>query len=305
MSSITFTWTVQPSEDGQLLRNYLREEKRISRRALADIKYKGGKITVNDQEVTVRYVVATGDVVTINFPEEKVSEWIKPTMLPLDIVFEDDHLLVLNKPPYLPTIPSKGINEESLAGAVIHYYQENGIRSTFHAINRLDKNTSGLLMIGKHRHIHDLFVKEHVKKNVRRTYLALVHGEVMDSSGTIDAPIGRKEGSIIERTVTDAVDGQSAVTHFEVVERYRGATLVQLKLETGRTHQIRVHLSHKGHPIIGDTLYGGREDGIDRQALHSSVLEFTHPLTDEVHILRRPLPKDMERLVEKWRNNLA
>lgn len=295
---IAFKWVVNPEENGLLLREYLRVKHKISRRALADIKFKGGAISVNGKPVTVRYELCTDDIVQLTFPEEKVSEWIKPFSIPLTITFEDEHILVLNKPPFLPTIPSMGDGDtRSLAGAVLNYYGDIGLKSTFHAVNRLDKNTSGLLMIAKHRYVHDLFAKSLGVEGITRTYVAIVHGVMDRVEGTIDAPIGRKEGSIIEREVRD--DGQRAVTHYKVMEKYDGASLVQLQLETGRTHQIRVHLSHLGFPIVGDTLYGGREEGICRQALHSAVLRFTHPFSGEHHVVETLLPDDMAGLREK------
>lgn len=292
---LTFNWIVKSYEQGKLLREYLRETQKISRRALADIKFKGGRLEVNGKEATVRYCLCAGDVVTLTFPDEPVSSWIKPVAIPFKIEFEDEHVLVVDKPPFLPTIPSRvDGGTASLAGAVLHYYEEIGLKTTFHAVNRLDKNTSGLLIVAKHRYVHDLFSKSINKMTVNRTYSAIVHGEVKEAEGIICEPIGRKEGSIIEREVRS--DGQRAVTYFKVIERLNDASILQLQLETGRTHQIRVHLSHLGHPIIGDTLYGGEEADILRQALHSSVLEFEHPFSGEKHFVESELPEDMVQL---------
>lgn len=292
-----FTWITGTEDQGKLLREFLRDNQQISRRALASIKYKGGHLEVNGREVSVRHPLCAGDKVTLTFPEEPVSEWITPVAIPLAICFEDEHVLVLNKPSFLPTIPTRVDGAASLAGAVLHYYEKVGLKSTFHAVNRLDRNTSGLLLIAKHRYVHDLFSKSMNNEIIKRTYCAIVHGTVLEEEGIISAPIGRKDDSIIEREVRS--DGQRAITRFKVLKKFKTATLVQLQLETGRTHQIRVHLSHLGHPIIGDTLYGGEGVFINRQALHSSVLEFQHPFTGDRHVVESKLPEDMEHLMDQ------
>nr|WP_090889544.1 RluA family pseudouridine synthase [Evansella caseinilytica] len=300
MNRLKLIWKVADKEAGQLLRTFLREEKRISKKALADIKFQGGQLTVNGEEVTVRYCIRAGDEVEVLFPAEEVSAGIVPVNRPLPIVFEDDYLLVINKPSALATIPSRE-HRESLAGAVIDYFQRNCIASTFHAVSRLDRDTSGLLMVAKYRYVHDLFVHASIGHPIARTYMALVHGKLTALSGTIDAPIARKSDSIIEREVS--AEGQRAVTHFEVLEHYREATLVKVRLETGRTHQIRVHFSHIGHPLIGDTLYGGRKEGLNRHGLHSSEMVFTHPLTGKRHQLTCPLPRDMQEKISWMKND--
>ncbi|MDG5789123.1 RluA family pseudouridine synthase [Evansella sp. AB-P1] len=296
MKKAHFTWIITEEVEGLLLRDFLRFNQHISRKALADIKFNDGKITVNDREENVRYILNKGDVVRVFFPKEEVSEWIKPSPIPLHILFEDEHLLVLNKPPGLPTIPSRDVKEESLAGAVIHYYQRNDYSYTFHGINRLDKDTSGLMMVAKHRYIHDLFMKQQQEYKVHRIYKALVHGNITECKGTIDAPIARKATSIIEREVSSA--GQRAISHYTVEEQYSNGALVKIALETGRTHQIRVHFSYLGHPLLGDTLYGGKREGIDRQALHSSKLRFFHPIEKREFTFSSPLPSDMEKKLE-------
>jgi len=182
-----------------------------------------------------------------------------------------------------------------LSHALLHYYEQHHIASTIHLVNRLDRDTSGLLIVAKHRYVHHLFSKEQRHHNIHRTYRALVHGVLPGDNGTINEPIGRKNESIIEREVRP--DGQHAVTHYEVLERFNDYTYVQLKLETGRTHQIRVHLSHLGHPLLGDELYGGRRDAIERQALHSYELNFYHPILQKAFSFTAEIPEDMRRLV--------
>ncbi|MGO4889370.1 RluA family pseudouridine synthase [Anaerobacillus sp. MEB173] len=288
---ISFTWNVNEAFAGQMLRYFLREEKQLSRQALTDIKFRGGSIFVNDQPVNVRYVLKNGDKITLTFPPEQRSEYMKSVEIPLTIVFEDDHFLIIHKPPHLPTIPSRLEPNWSLANGVLFYYDQNDIASTFHAVNRLDRDTSGLVLIAKHRYAHDLLTRQQKSGIVKRSYKALIHGRVPADHGTINAPIGRKPCSIIEREVRS--DGQEAITHFRVIHRYNDVTLIELSLETGRTHQIRVHMAHLGYPLLGDDLYGGKRELISRQALHSDRLSFFHPFLEEQLTFSVLLEQDM------------
>lgn len=296
MKQLTFNWIIRGTSNGKRLRDYLLKEKLISRHALKDIKFKGGALYVNDRPVTVRYELKEGDQVTVCFPEEEVSEYMKPLDLPLDILYEDDHFIAINKPADLPTIPSRFRSKESLAQGVLHYYQENGIASTIHPINRLDRNTTGIVLFAKHRYGHSLMSRQQKDGQMHRAYSALCHRRPEPDCGTIDEPIGRKEGSIIERCVLS--DGQVAKTHYQLLKAYEDYSLVKLKLETGRTHQIRVHMSFIGHPLLGDELYGGTQQLIDRQALHSESLEFYHPFREEQQSIIAPLPEDMHELIK-------
>nr|WP_239534606.1 RluA family pseudouridine synthase [Priestia taiwanensis] len=270
-------------------------EKHISKAALTDIKFKGGHLLVNDEHVTVRYIVQAGDEVEVVFPPEIRSEDMAAECIPLDIVYEDDYVLVINKEAGIPTIPSREHPTGTLANALLGYYDTIGLMSTVHIVTRLDKDTSGLMLIAKNRFVHHLLAKQQKTHKIARMYGAVVHGKVECASGTIDAPIGRKDTSIIEREVR--MDGQKAVTHYIIDSIGEGYSVVTLQLETGRTHQIRVHMSHIGHPLLGDDLYGGRTDVIERQALHSKQLTFTHPFTDEQLMLHAELPEDMARTV--------
>lgn len=296
MRGITLKWQVEKNQHECLLRDFLRKEKQISRLALTDIK-KYGKLLVNGAEVTVRAVVIFGDEVTVVFPVEKRSEGLQAKNIPLSVVYEDDHLLVINKQAFLVTIPSIYHPEQSLANAVLYYYDRNEIPFTFHAVNRLDRDTSGLLIVAKHRYAHDLLTKQQRLGQVKRTYLAIVHGIIEHDVGTISAPLGRKGESIIEREVAD--DGQEAVTHYQVVQFLEHETVVQLQLETGRTHQIRVHMASIGHPLLGDDLYGGLITKINRQALHSWQLDFFHPILKQNMSFKADPPEDISKLMRK------
>ncbi|WP_349410280.1 RluA family pseudouridine synthase [Pseudalkalibacillus sp. SCS-8] len=299
MKQTAFSWSVDFSEAGMLLRDYLIRKKMISRQALTDIKYKGGALFVNDESVTVKRRLCEGDVVKVVFPKEEISLSMEPVSIPLKVLYEDEHFLAVNKAPCLPTIPSRFQNDESLAQGVLHYFQENGIPSTIHTINRLDRDTSGIVLFAKHRYGHSLLSRQQQSRKLNRTYVALCHGTPAIEKGMIDRPIGRKEGSIIERCVTDG--GQQAITRYELKQSYEDYSLVELKLETGRTHQIRVHMASIGYPLLGDDLYGGERSMIDRQALHSRTMRFYHPFKEKEVNLEAPIPDDMKKLIQRER----
>lgn len=294
----TLTWNVTDSFSGSLLRDFLKRQ-HISRAALTDIKFKGGCIEVNGEKVNVRYKLTTGDFVKVTFPPEYPSESLKPTCLPLDVIYEDDYLLVINKSAGMPSIPTREHLNDSLSNALLFYYEQNSIASTIHLVNRLDRDTSGLLIVAKYRHVHFLFSQAQEQRAIKRTYRALVHGTLSKKEGIIDAPIGRKNDSIIERVVRS--DGQYAVTHYKLIEEYDGFSEVDLQLDTGRTHQIRVHMEYLGNPLLGDSLYGGSRERISRQALHSYKLTFFHPILQREVSFQSPLPDDMQRLVQQSR----
>ncbi|MED4455446.1 RluA family pseudouridine synthase [Metabacillus fastidiosus] len=295
MKSFRLQWTMTKVEEGKLVREFL-QEKRISKRALTDIKFSGGAIKVNGEDVNVRHLLKDGEILTVIFPEEKRSDGLKRQKLEFQIVYEDDHCLVINKPPFLPSIPSREHQTGTLANGLADYYEENDIPSTVHIVNRLDKDTSGIMLIAKHRFAHSLFSAEQKDKRIERTYTAIVHGIIENDTGIINEPIGRKADSIIEREVRS--DGQTAVTHYRVLQRFDDKTLLSLQLETGRTHQIRVHLSSMGHPLCGDTLYGGMRTEINRQALHSEHICFWHPFLEKEISFSTELPFDMKEILK-------
>lgn len=296
MSRFTLTWTITEKEEGKLIREFLKEQG-ISKTALTDIKFHGGAIFVDEQPVTVRHRLCYGETLRVLFPPESPSEGMMPEAIPLDIVYEDEYVLVVNKPPFMATIPSREHPGGTLANALLHHYKKQQLQSTIHVVTRLDRDTSGLVLIAKHRHLHHLLSTLQKQGKVARRYEAICHGRIEKDEGTIDAPIARKSDSIIAREVRE--DGQRAVTHFRVLQRFRDYTHLSLRLETGRTHQIRVHLAHIGHPLAGDELYGGSKEMIGRQALHSKELSFFHPLKKQQYTFSCPLPDDMKRLIER------
>lgn len=288
-------WDIDDVHAGMLIKEFLKEAE-VSGTALTDIKFKGGRIIVNHGEVNVRYKLQAGDRLTVIFPPEVPSEGVKGEEIPLPILFEDDYLLVVIKPANMNTIPSREHPTGSLANALVGYYNKIGLTATSHIVTRLDRDTSGIVLIAKHRHIHHLFSKMQQNGQVKRTYEALVGGQIREDSGTIEQPISRKADSIIERVVSP--DGQYALTHYRVMGRYRGFTRVELQLETGRTHQIRVHMSYLGHPLLGDDLYGGDTSLIARQALHCKKIEFNHPIHKEQMTFLAPIPGDIEKIIK-------
>ncbi|MEK5522370.1 RluA family pseudouridine synthase [Heyndrickxia sp. FSL W8-0423] len=278
MASYSLQWTIAHKDKDKIIRQFL-SEKDISRRALTDIKFAGGKITVNQREENVLYQLKCGDRLEVTFPPEKSSETLIGEDIPIQIIFEDKDLLVIDKPAFMNTIPSREHPHGSLANALIGYYQKKSIDATVHIVTRLDRNTSGLVLVAKHRYIHHLLSQMQQKRMIKRTYEALVEGVLSEDDGTIDAPIGRKDSSIIEREVR--ADGKAARTHYHVMKRGSKFCHIKLTLDTGRTHQIRVHMSYIGHPLLGDDLYGGNTDIYERQALHCSNLTFYHPTLEK------------------------
>lgn len=229
----------------------------------------------------------------MNFIE--TSDNIVPTKMVLNIIFEDDYLLVINKSAGIPVHPSCNYYENSLSNGVKYYFNSIGLNRKIRPVNRLDKDTSGLVIFAKHEYIQDMLVKQMKNNTFKKEYLALLNGNLSKTSGTIDAPIRRKTGSIMEREISE--DGETAISHFELIKNFENYCLVKYTLETGRTHQLRVHSKYIGHSILGDTLYGTASDLIPRQALHAQKVTFLHPITKETLILESPLPLDINNLI--------
>lgn len=287
-------------EDGLKLREFL-AEREISKRTLTATKYDGGKLTVNGIERDVRYVLSVGDEVEIIFPEEELSSGLIAEDGDLNIVYEDEAILILNKPAGQSTIPSFNHRLGTIANYTAGKFLREGIPSTVHVVTRLDLNTSGLLCIAKNRHIHHLLGEQIRQSEFHRQYEAIVEGHVEQDAFVINERIGRKDGSIIERIVRS--DGKVARTDVQVLKRFtkngHDFTAVALILHTGRTHQIRAHMKWAGHPLAGDDLYGGQQVLIARQALHCSLFTFNHPVTGERKVFRSEMSKDMKQLLSE------
>nr|WP_295973952.1 RluA family pseudouridine synthase [uncultured Bacillus sp.] len=265
---------------------------------------KDGQALVNGKSVKTNYKCNVNDQIEITIPEPEILD-VVPEEMDLDIYYEDEDVIVVNKPKGMVVHPAAGHLTGTLVnGLMAHCKDLSGINGVLRPgiVHRIDKDTSGLLMVAKNDLAHECLVNQLVEKSVTRKYLAVVHGNIAHDYGTIDAPIGRDPKDRQSMTVVD--NGKHAVTHFHVLERYKDFSLVECRLETGRTHQIRVHMKYIGYPLAGDPKYGPRKTlDLDGQALHAAVLGFKHPRTGEFLEFEAPLPKAFEQLILKLRNN--
>lgn len=254
-----------------------------------------GTILLNNQPAFPYTMVKSGDQICLSVISET---GIMPTDIPLSIAYEDEHLLVIDKQAGLLIHPAKDNHTMSLANAVIYYYRKNNSDFGFHPVLRLDRNTSGLVLIAKQPYIQHMLSNKPLI--ITKRYLAVVAGCPLPQEGLIDAPIARHPNSIIQRIVDTS--GQEARTRYRTIICFQEASLLEIELLTGRTHQIRVHLSHSGHPLLGDDLYGGSVSLITRQALHAHHLSFTHPISQKTIAISSPLPEDLQTLLYKLGN---
>lgn len=284
-------------EDANLRVELFLRRRGFSRQNLVEIKRMPKSIMVNGIHYYMKQTLAEGDLLQVHISETECSEKIPPMEAPLDIIYEDEDLMVINKAADMPIHPSMNNYYNSLANALAYYFEKQGKPFIFRCSNRLDRDTSGLTIVSKHLVSASILAEQVAKREVDREYLAIVRGSVLPETGTICAPLGRKDGSIIERTV-DWDNGEEAVTHYHKVKESNGHSLISLKLETGRTHQIRIHMKHIGYPLVGDYLYNPDMEYIGRQALHSHKMRFRHPITGEQMEFTAPLPEDMKRVLD-------
>lgn len=269
-----------------LVKNYFQ----ISDRLLVKLKQKQ-KLFVNNTKAYVDLPLKVGDIITVHIDFIEDNSNIVPTKIPLNIIYEDEGLLVINKQPKIPVHPSMDHFEDSLSNGVRYYFDEIGLQKKIRPVNRLDKDTSGLVVFAKNEYIQECLVKQMKTKQFIKEYIAVCDGIFKNNKSTINAPISRKENSIIERCVSE--NGDNAITHYEVIKTLNNCSVVKCILETGKTHQIRVHMAHLGHPLLGDTLYGTSSPLISRQALHAYKISFIHPVTREKLELTAPIPEDI------------
>ncbi len=270
--------------------DFLKQEG-FSRHILSSMKNSSGNcIVLNGERGFGRSVLKEGDRLVVTVPEVESGENIIRTEMDLDILYEDEDILVINKPAGMPVHPSMGNYENTLANGIAWYFSQKGEDFVYRCINRLDRDTTGALILAKNPLSAAVLSVQMKRRQIRRTYLALVDG-VLPESGVVDAPIARMEGSVITREVNFET-GESAMTHYERLAVGRYYSLAELHLETGRTHQIRVHMKYIGHPLPGDYLYHPDYRRIQRQPLHSFQLEFTHPITKEPMLFTAPVPED-------------
>lgn len=288
----TIDYQITRADEGIRIEQFLRRQG-FSGQNLTLIKRMPQNILLNGQFVYMKDNVHAGDHLRVQINEEASSEKIPPVDLPLDIIYEDEDIIVLNKAAGMPIHPSMANYENSLANALTYYYEKQGKPFIFRCTNRLDRDTSGLTIVAKHLVASSILSDAVAKKEVRREYLAICSGIPDPTTATIDAPLARVDGTILAREV-DFSCGDRAITHYKVEKALNDHALVSLQLETGRTHQIRVHMKYIGYPLIGDYLYNPDMRYMKRQALHSYRMSFIHPITKEPMTFTAALPQDME-----------
>ena len=256
---------------------------------------KNKKILFNGKEIDTRTLITYPGIIKIDFNYNEDNSNIVATKMYLNIVYEDEWMLVVDKPADCPIHPSRFHFDDSLSNGIKYYFDSINLNKKIRPVNRLDLNTSGLVIFAKCEYIQEQFSIQMTKNLFKKEYLCLVDGLFKEKIGTIDLPIGRKQGSIIERTINE--NGKKSITHYEVLKEFDNYSLVHCKLETGRTHQIRVHMQAIGHPILGDTLYGKYSDLINRQALHSYKIQCIHPVTGKELKFVADLPRDIQILI--------
>ena len=283
---------VVPEEDaGRRIDHFLRRQG-LTGHTLVELKKWPEGVLLNGSPVYMVERLQPGDHLQLQIIEALSSPHIVPSDMPLDIRYEDDDIMVIHKPAGVPTHPSMNHYENTLANGLTAYFAAREEPFVFRCCNRLDRDTSGLTLIAKHYAASGILSEMAARKEIMRRYLAIVRGRPDPPEGVIDVPLGRKPGSIIERMI-DPEHGEQAVTHYRCLYSSNGHTLVELRLETGRTHQIRIHLQYLGYPLIGDYLYNPDYEWIGRQALHSCSLDFRHPMTGEPMHFEASMPPDM------------
>ena len=289
--------------DGKTLGQLLRLELRFSTKMIKYLKYRPDGMTVNGERRTVRYILQKGDVLELATEDSEASPKIRAVELPLEILYEDADLVVPVKPANMPTHPSHDHYDDTVANALAYRYEKSGTPFVFRPINRLDRNTSGLLLIARHKAAAGILTKAMQEGRIQKRYLAILDGEMPPTEhGHIDACLHRTAASIIVREVCspDTPDADPSLTEYRTLAVGNGHTLVEASPVTGRTHQLRVHFSHLGYPITGDDLYGTPSDAIDRHALHARSLSFPLPSNDETTVLTAPLTKDFAELLKLY-----
>lgn len=303
----TIIYIIDEAHTGIQIKDYLKSLW-YSSKNLITLKKQEGSVILNGTPAFLNQILKTDDELVIHINETANSEKIPPVHIPLNIIYEDEDLMVINKPSNMPIHPSLNNYYNSLANGLAWYFKNQNKPFVFRCINRLDRDTSGLTIIAKHAVSGGILSQMIAAKNpvfyenkknnfilfppITREYLAIVRGSLAPDQGTISAPIGRKEHSIIERII-DFEHGETAITHYKKIEEKNEHSLVSLTLETGRTHQIRVHMKHLGFPLVGDHLYNPDMEYIQRQALHAYKINFIHPITKKEMEFTAPLPPDM------------
>lgn len=295
-------YIITSEQDGMTIRSFLQIYLKPSSKMLKYLKYRPDGICVNGEHRTVRYLLREGDRLDVAISDAEDSDRIAPVDLPIEILYEDDELIVPSKPAHMPTHPSHDHYNDTVANALAFRFAQRNIPFVFRPINRLDRNTSGLLLVAKNKLSAGRLTRALSSGEIHKQYIAVLDGEMTQTEGIIDACLHRTAKSIIVREVCapDAPDADAARTEFSVLAVENGHTLVKAQPITGRTHQLRVHFASLGHPITGDDLYGTVTPYIDRHALHALELEFPHPSDRRKMTVTAPIAKDMKELIERF-----
>lgn len=287
---------IEKEYEGHKIKDYLKSVQGFSTRFVRGAAF-DNRLFVNGENVRLSYKLKYEDKIEIEVTKSE-SQNVDPEKMDIDVAYEDMDVIVVNKSPGMVVHPTKSYQSGTLSNGLIYYFREKGENCIVRLVNRLDMDTSGLVLIAKNQFSHMALARDMNKESFKKEYIAIIHGHLEPQKGTIDKPIYREEGGSLKRIIDDR--GQKSITHYEVIEKYKDSEMVKLVLETGRTHQIRVHLSSMGNPIFGDVLYGTEEkEYIDRQALHAYKLQFPHPRSGKVVSIETELPEDMKKLILK------
>lgn len=280
-------------ENDKSVKQILKENLNFSQRLCSRLDM-NKKVYLNGKSVKLKKRVYIGDEITVYFDDDSVDEY-DAVNIPIKILYEDESVLVVDKPPFMVVHPTKSHFDDTLANGVRYYFDSKGIKSKIRLVNRLDMNTSGIVIIAKNSYIHNEISKQMKTNDVEKYYFAICEGTILQDNGTINAPIARLKDDDIIRVVDSS--GKECITHYEVMKRFNDMSLLRIKLETGRTHQIRVHMKHIRHPLVGDSLYNRESNLINRQALHCAEMSFTHPITGKRITIKAELPKDFIKII--------
>lgn len=292
-TDVFWQYTVSVDEDGKQLKKILKRHLTLSRRMIRRLKV-GHAVLVNGKEMYFTDRVQAGDQIVLMLPVDKEYN-VPPQPIPFHIHYEDEDIMVINKQAGLVVHPTGGHPDGTLANGWVHYFQEQNKSLPFRPVTRLDRNTSGLMVVAKHAYAHAFLAKEMKQKKYHRTYIAWVNGVIQEDKGEIWLPLGLGDHSFIQRVVRWDAKGTLAITQYRTLQRYTNATQLEIKLLTGKTHQIRAHFAHMGYPLLGDSLYGAKENSwIVRQALHASALTLFHPRYKEWMSWKAPLSEDLQ-----------
>jgi 23S rRNA pseudouridine1911/1915/1917 synthase len=295
MKNNILKYHVQKEDNGQNIKSVLHKRLQFSRTLLKKIK-RTENIILNGKLSKLSNEVNEGDILEIilDMPE---TATVEPENIPIKILFENEDLMIVDKPAGLVVHPTRRHPNKTLANAVVYYWKKQGYDKIFRPVHRLDKDTSGVLLIAKNHYIHQHLSRQIKNRILKRQYIAVVHGIIKNEQDTINAPISMEPDNGIKRMID--INGQKAITNFKIIKILNNATIIKLSLETGRTHQIRIHMNYYQHPIIGDTLYGGNDIDIQRQALHSHSIKFFNPRNNKIIYVTSKIPDDMKKLIKK------